>query len=242
MIIGQFRLFENSVIILRRYIFLFVIMYFCTPTFAQKHYESRICIGGRAGVSLSRIFFNPGVPQTMLPGAEVGITFRYCEEKNFGIIAELNFRQIGWKETFKDAPRFKYSHTLNYIQLPVFTHLCFGNEKAKFFFNAGPSISIMLGDYINSNFDYSNIETIQEFPLKNRNYNQYKLKNKNIVDYGISAGIGGELQLFKKQSLTLETRFYYGLGNAFHSGRTELFNSTNGMSVAISAGYWFRVK
>jgi len=209
---------------------------------AQTHYDGRIWIGARAGASFSRLFFNPSVPQSFLPGAEVGFSFRYCEEKHFGIVAELNFRQAGWKETFKDTPAFCYNHTLNYLQLPVFTHIYFGSEKARFFFNAGPSVSVLLGGSVHANFDYCDVASVPGFPMHNRNYNQYKLDKYHRLDYGISAGLGGEINVTPQQSLDLEVRFYYGLGNAFPSGRTELFNSTNGMSLSVTAGYWFRLK
>ena len=64
---------------------------------AQTHYEGTIAVGGKAGASLSRVNFNPSVEQTMLPGMTAGVMFRYVEEKNFGLIAELNLTQRGWK-------------------------------------------------------------------------------------------------------------------------------------------------
>ena len=67
---------------------------------AQTHYEGNIAVGAKGGVTLSRLKFSPSVPQTMLPGFMAGVTFRYIEEKHFGVIAELNLEQRGWKEKF----------------------------------------------------------------------------------------------------------------------------------------------
>ena len=67
---------------------------------AQTHYESNITIGGKGGVTLSSASFSPTVPQSMLTGMIVGATFRYIEERHFGLIAEINLEQRGWKEYF----------------------------------------------------------------------------------------------------------------------------------------------
>ena len=72
-------------------------------TTAQTHYEGTIAVGGKAGASLSRVNFNPSVQQTMLPGMTAGVMFRYIEEKNFGLIAELNMTQRGWKEALDES-------------------------------------------------------------------------------------------------------------------------------------------
>jgi len=48
---------------------------------AQTHYEGQISVGGKGGVSLSRVNFNPSVEQIMLPGMTAGVMFRYIEEK-----------------------------------------------------------------------------------------------------------------------------------------------------------------
>ena len=71
---------------------------------AQKHYEANITIGGKAGATMSRISFSPSVPQSMLNGIMMGVTFRYIEERNFGLIAEVNVEQRGWKEKFEETP------------------------------------------------------------------------------------------------------------------------------------------
>ena len=67
---------------------------------AQTHYEGTFAVGGKAGMTLSRTNFNPSVQQSMLPGITAGAMFRYIEEKNFGLIAEFNLAQRGWKEAF----------------------------------------------------------------------------------------------------------------------------------------------
>lgn len=214
-----------------------------TPLFlrAETHYEGNIFVGGKAGIGFSRVVFHPTVRQNMQPGAVFGVQGRYIEEKHFGIIAELNFEQRGWAENFEGAP-FSYHRLLNYLQLPVLAHIYFGSDKVHFFVNAGPEIGVMMGQNTISNFDYKNVESVPDFPIKDRQTAELNLKAPKKLDFGISAGLGGEYFLDAKQSVTLEARFYYGLGNVIKTGRTETFSSANSLGIMVTAGYWFRMK
>lgn len=208
------------------------------PSFSQTHYSSNVSLGVKGGVDLSRVFFTPSVKQGFLLGGNAGVTFRYIEENHFGLITELNFEQRGWKENFEDKP-FEYSRTINYIQIPFLAHIYFG-RRGRFFFNAGPEVGFKIGESTKSNFDYKNVSSISGFPL--RTTYQYLMDADSKVDYGISAGLGGEFNLNRRNSIYIEGRFYYGLGNVLKSGRTENFRGSNSMSIMISAGYWFRIK
>lgn len=208
------------------------------PVAAQTHYESKIEIGAHGGANLSMVSFTPGITQGFLLGANGGINFRYMEENHFGFIVELNLEQRGWKEDFEKRP-FSYSRTVNYLQLPFLAHIYFG-RRGRFFINAGPSVSVALGESTSSNFNYADVGSVEGFP--NRVTYQYGMRVENRFDYGISGGIGGEFSINRRNALYLEARYYFGLGNILRSGRTEHFRGSNPMSISISAGYWFRVK
>ncbi len=217
----------------------FLCFTFLTGT-TQTHYNANRAIGGKAGGDMSRIFFNPGVPQSFQFGGVAGLTFRYVEESHFGLIAEINWTQRGWKENFENHP-YNYSRTLNYIQIPVLAHIYFG-RRGRFFVNAGPEVGFYLGDAVKANFDPKNTSDLQDFPNTNRTNMQLTMPVNQKIDYGISAGLGGEFSINKKNALYLEARFYYGLGNVLKSGRTDPFNSSNQMSISLCVGYWYRIK
>lgn len=205
---------------------------------AQTHYDSRIFVGAHAGLNLSRVEFTPSVSQEFNPGANFGVNFRYIEEKHFGFIVEFNLEQRGWKEDFEELP-YNYSRTVNYLQLPFLAHVFFGN-RGKFFINAGPSISLRLNESTKKNFDLSSISTNSDF--KNRvTYQMFEPAHQKI-DYGIQGGVGGEFSINKRNSIYLDARFYFGLGNMLKSGRTENIRGSNPMTISLSAGYWFRIK
>lgn len=207
---------------------------------AQTHYRSRVSVGLKGGVDFSRVFFNPSVKQSMLVGAVAGVSIRYIEEDHFGLIAELNFEQRGWKENFEGAP-YSYSRTINYVQIPLLAHIYFG-RRGRFFFNAGPEIGFVLGSSAKSNFDPYDIGNLPNFPSVHKNTQEMTMDVNQKIDFGISAGLGGEFFATPRHSFYLEGRFYYGLGNILKSGRQEPFSASNTMSVMATVGYWFRIK
>lgn len=213
----------------------------CAGLSAQTHYSSNVSVGVKGGVDVSQVFFNPSVQQKLMNlGMTGGVMVRYIEEDHFGLIAELNFVQRGWKENFEEAP-YDYKRTLNYIELPVLAHIYFG-RRGKFFFNAGPQVALFLGESTKANFDPYNTASLPDFPNRNRMNSQMTMDVTQKVDYGISAGLGGEFNINRKNSISLEARFYYGLGNIFPSKRTDTFSASNQMSISLALGYWFRVK
>lgn len=207
---------------------------------AQTHYRSNVSVGVKAGADISRVFFNPSVKQGMLPGAVAGLMFRYVEESHFGLVAELNLAQRGWSENFGGAP-YSYKRTVSYLQLPVLAHIYFG-RRGRFFFNAGPEIGLRLAEKTSCNFDPSAISTLPDFPDDLRQTDQLLMPVHQRVDYGITAGLGGEFSLNRRNALSLEARFYYGLGNLFPSGRRDSFRGSNTMAVEFTLGYWFRIR
>lgn len=208
---------------------------------AQTHYEGTMALGAKGGVTLSRVNFNPGVQQTMLPGMSAGVMFRYIEEKNFGLVAELNLTQRGWRENFDDS-QYTYSHSFTYLELPIMTHIFFGSQRVKGFFNLGPEINVMLGDGIKSNFAYSEAATMDYFANGSRHIEQMTIPVNNRLDYGICAGAGMELNMTPKHSLLLEGRFYYGLTDVFPNHKTDVFSSSNSMTIMVTLGYFYRLK
>ncbi len=208
---------------------------------AQTHYEGNIAVGGKAGMTMSRVNFNPTVQQTMNLGMTAGVMFRYIEENNFGLIAELNVTQRGWKEKF-EVSDYNYRHSFTYLELPIMTHIYFGNQRVKGFFNLGPEINVMLGDGIKSNFSYQDAAGMDYFIGDPRRIEQMSMKVKNKLDYGICAGAGMELNLNPKHSLLLEGRFYYGLTDVFPNHKTDIFSSSNSMTISVTLGYFYRLK
>lgn len=207
---------------------------------AQRHYIPHVHVGVHGGVSLSRQSFYPSIKEGMLSGAQFGLSFRYAEERHVGLLAELNIEQRGWKEDFEEHP-FEFQRRLTYIELPIMTHIFFGSRTVKGFFNLGPEVGYMISDKAAANFPYMSLPDVKDFP-SNRRYEQMKIEVSNRFDYGITAGAGVEFVIRRRHSVTLEGRYYYGLGNIFPSARKDTFSASRGSSIQITLGYLFRLK
>lgn len=207
---------------------------------AEVHYQPHICIGGRAGLSMAGMSFSPTVKQGWNMGSAGAVTFRYTEEKLFGFVVEAGWAQRGWKENFEELP-FEYSRTATYLTVPFLTHIYFGTKRFKMFFNAGPSVSYLLGESTSANFDYHDTASIADFP-RTRRTEQLYTPIKNKFDYGISVGMGFEFYLNPRNSVVVEGRFYYGLGNIYPSSKADTFSASRCMNIEVTAGYNFRLK
>ncbi len=226
--------------ILRSVIAMVILLAAALPSQAQKHYREHLWVGVHGGLSMSRQSFSPSIDQKMHNGFTGGVTFRYAEEKIFGLIGELNLVQRGWQENFKDNPELSYNRNLTYISLPIMTHIYFGSRRFKGFVNLGPEISYMLSDGTSANFDYSD-PTAAEIPAT-RVTRQMTMDIKNRFDYGITAGIGVEFYLRPRHSLVLEARYYFGLGNIFPSTKADYFSASRASAIQVTLGYNFRLR
>ena len=210
-------------------------------THAQRQYEPNFALGAKGGATLGLMSFSPAPKQAFTPGVTFGVVARYMEENHFGLIAEVNMTQRGWRENFEGAP-FKYSRTLTYIQIPLMTHIFFGNRHVKGFFNLGPEVGYMLGSHISADFDYLNHASVPNFPGHNRVTEQMSMEISNKFDYGIAAGVGIEFVAAGRHSIFIEGRYYYGLGNIFPAAKRDYFSASRTMAIEATVGYMFKVK
>lgn len=208
---------------------------------AETHYKARLSAGVRGGVTLARQDLSPSVPQRFVMGSTGAVTFRYTEEKLFGLVAEFGWVQRGWEEDFEESP-MRYSRKLTYLTLPVMTQIIFGGRRAKCFINLGPEFSYMIGEKIDANFNYNDLSTVTDWPERKRMTEQLGMKIANKFDYGITGGIGVEFYVQPRHSITLEGRYYFGLGNIFKASKADTFSASRSTSIEISLGYNFRLK
>ncbi len=211
---------------------------------AQREYSPKFYIGGKGGATLSKMTFSPGVHQKMVQGVTMGVQAIYTEEKIFGLLAEINLTQRGWKEDFERdlAPEFEYSRRLTYIQIPFMTHIYFGSDKFQGFINLGPEFGYMIGSKITANFDYWNIADIPSLPTTMRTNEQLSKEIEKKFDYGIAAGVGMKFTVARRHTFMLEGRYYYGLGNIFKDSKRDFFSASRGMSIEVTLGYLIRVR
>lgn len=166
-----------------------------------------------------------------------GLALRYLSEKNLGLIAELNYSQQGWKQDFKETPQYEHSHQLNYLEIPILTHIYFG-DKVRFIFNLGPKLSILLNDSENMNKALEDYLASGGFPQFYPSYQYYHMAHRKI-DYSLVGGMGLEFRT-GIGNFALEGRYSFGLGDIYNNSKSDYF--TRSANRVISAKLTYYVK
>lgn len=214
---------------IRKYII--VVLCFIIPAIsamAQKStFQSEIAFGASFGITESNVSFMPKVSTKMKMGFTGGAVVRWETEKNLGLQGEINFSQHGWAEKFENQPQYKYSRTLNYVDMPILTHIYFGSNRFKFFVNLGPKIGYSIGESTDSNLDGNEVIKVDK---------QHNMKVEKKFDWGLCGGPGIELRTGIGYFI-LEGRYYYALGDVFKSRKEDFFSKSSSQVISAKISY-----
>jgi len=159
-----------------------ILLFITTQTFAQ---QNKFEIGINGGANLSTMRGSSTYDFSYKPGATFSLMFQYNASKMFSIHSNISYENKGTYITFPDSEwsgSSKSTFEFQYITIPVLARLNFGT-KAKFFINAGPYIGYLLRpDWVDNSFDF-----------------------------GLTTGIGGQIELRESLILSLELRNNLGL-------------------------------
>lgn len=206
-----------------------VLLLFATTQVMQAQqsdiFKSQFSFGVGGGPIFSSVDFEPTIPQNTRQAFSAGVAVKYISEKYLGLLAELNYTQRGWTEDFSELPKnpdHSYSRTLNYIELPLMTHIYFGN-KVKFILNLGPQVSYMFSDKatMNDELFLDLADQRDKDPDEPIGLQYEDLDSK--FDYGLLGGAGISFDT-GVGSFNLEGRYYFGLGDSFDNSRSQVGN------------------
>ena len=215
----------------RRLPLLFLLCASLTAQAQQTDFKQRLQVGASYGMNFSSVSFAPyKVIQTMQKGHSVGATIRWTTEKYLGLQAELNFTQAGWKEEFDD-PKYAYSRTLNYLELPLLTHIYFGEGFFTGFINLGPKIGYFLSE---NEFDRLHGDA------PNKTNEQHNMPVEVKFDWGVMGGLGMEMRT-PIGSFLLEGRYYYALGNIYKARKEDFFSKSSSQIISAKLTYLFSI-
>lgn len=202
-----------------------IILFSFPGLFAQPSNLSLLKTGTKHGIISSRISFDPPVTQDLTLGYNGGLVVQYLSEKHAGIQAEINFSQRGWTEKLDSSNSYK--RILNYIEVPVLTHLYYTKNKTTYFINLGPDLSFHVSD--RESFHLTHPGDTLPYYLRKLDRN-FELALTGGIGIGRITSIG---------DFQLEARFHYGLQNIFSSGvQTDLDKSQN-ILYGVSLSYFF---
>lgn len=210
---------------MKKYFILLLIAGCSFVAFGQpKDFKTELYIGAKGGMTFSKVRFYPNIAESFHQGNTGGIMFRLISEPHIGFQVEVNYTQKGWKEDSTG-----YSRMLNYISVPVMTHINFGNKAIRFTLNLGPEVGYMISE--EEKFD-SQVTVLPVDP----NYRAYFNKPTDTqFDFLFTAGFGIEYHMKGGSAFALEGRAYYSLPNLFNPDNYPYkISQSNGAQVTFA--------
>lgn len=198
---------------------------------SQEPFFQAISVGVKGGMTASRFTFVPSVRQRLHTGPVAGISVRYDVERGASLQAELNYRRGGWQERY-DSLQTHYTRHLDYLELPLLTHLYIRSGDMRFFLNAGPFFGYLLGESVTS---------AGEANMSNLDTTRHGITVRDRLFWGLGGGPGISIPLGNRQRIELEGRFVYGLGNIWSSKRGSTYVQSSEMYFGATLNYFFRL-
>lgn len=227
---------------MKRLAFLLILLVSFASIEAQKSvFKPELYVGAGGGPLISRVDFVPRVGQTMHRGIHAGVAVKYISEKHLGLMMEANLTQRGWTENYEDNPEYAYTRTLKYLEIPLMTHVYFGN-KVRFIFNLGPQLSFLMGSSSDMSQALSDFVAAKpkpddaDAPVPEVRYGDAD----RTFDYGLIGGAGMELKT-GIGDFDLEGRYYFGLGDIFNNTRADFYSRSAHRIVEAKLTYYFKI-
>jgi len=218
---------------MRKYFILLLITICSVTTFGQpQDFKTELYIGVKGGMTFSKVRFYPNIIESFQEGKSGGIMFRLISEPHIGFQIEVNYAQKGWKEDSTS-----YSRTLNYVSIPIMTHVNFGSKAFRVTLNLGPEVAFMISDQEKFN---------SKKPILPSNPNYHKYFGKPIdsqLDFLFTVGLGFEYHLKGGGAFALEGRAFYSLPNLFSPDNYPYkISQSNGAQVTLAYLFQFNKK
>ncbi len=193
-------------------------------------------VGTTQGMNLSQISFVPTVKQSYLSGYNGGVVARYISEPNLGLQAELGFSQRGWSEKHDDTGNIH--RRMNYLELPIMTHIYFGKRAFRGFVNFGPKIGFLTGEdkpVIENKptvIESAEPDTAPVIMPDNRFY-RFSEPVKYRFDYAIVGGVGFGIKL-NRFFYQIEGRYGFGLGDFLENAKADPYSRSAFRTVSVN--------
>lgn len=211
--------------------------------------RSQIAIGINGGVALNTVGFAPSVKQDMHLGPTFGLTARFTSELYFKLLCafqvELNYTSLGWKEEVLSSESNplpdRYRRDQNYFQLPLLARLGYGKEERGVmgYLVAGPQFGFLFSEKSRQS-DFT-LDANGNPDRPSGIYAQYGKAAERKIDYGITAGLGLEVNT-KIGHFMVEGRYYYGLGDFYNNSKKDLFERSNHGTITAKVTYLFDIR
>lgn len=179
---------------------LLIVLFILQPVFAQRSSETFKRFGFKAGVTVSNLNFNKGIPPPSSPvtpswktGINVGFLLHVPVIADLSIQSEYSFSHIMGEDKSTET-----KYRLNYLSMPVLLNY---KVSKKFSVEAGPEVDLLINAKKQIGATSSNIT--------------HDTEERN---FGIAAGV--EYELIK--SISLNARYLHGLNHIGIGQRSDV--------------------
>jgi hypothetical protein len=176
------------------------------PVFSRAQFS----IGLQGGANLSQMDFTNNQEYRFteidnMQGFIGGVVLQFLGDKHTGIQAEFNYVQRGWIENdTTGSDDLKYKNRMDYVEIPIITHINIGGGRLRGLFNIGPYLGFALNRTITTENVTTGSSESSEYSFDSKNDNQF--------DFGLMAGGGLEYRL-NHGKIAAEARYTVGLGD-----------------------------
>ena len=174
----------------------------------------RLQLGVVGGQSYSEVDFTPNRDVHTRPGRTFGVALRYFDKQLVGFQAELAYEDAGWLEDLDGGG--EYERRTDYAELQILTQFSFGRGYFQPLLQAGPFVSVPLGETIVLPPEYDP----EDYP----DNAYYEVELDKRVNYGLRAGLGFNLE-FGPVTLQAEGRYLQGFSNLIRPGTRNISTS-----------------
>ena len=117
---------------------------------------------------------------------------------------------------------------MNYLELPFLTHIYFGSERVRFFFNLGPQIGLLTGESTDENLNGA---------TPNKTNEQHTMAIEKKFAWGLCGGPGVELRM-PVGHIQLEARYYYAFGDFYSTRHGDTFSKASPQVFTLRLAYF----
>jgi hypothetical protein len=214
---------------MKKLIRLSIVVFLIVFTFQSS---AQVRFGVKAGLNLAKMLDKDSSTTysdnfKMKPGINFGATTEIPVSESFSIEPGLFFSNKGYKMQ-DSAASLKFN--LSYVDLPINVVYNIDLDYLKVSINAGPYLAIALKARAKSNekiFDDGHGNKVDKVNL---NLGRYKSDEAKQVDYGVSLGVGAEIN-----SICFGVQYSLGLANI--TTNTENQNIFKNRVIGITVGY-----
>ena len=195
----------------------------------QTDFKTELYMGASGGMTFTKVRFYPNIAESYLQGNTGGLMFRLISEPHIGFQVELNYMQKGWK-----MDSVGYSRRINYISVPIMTHINIGKKAMRFILNLGPEFAYELSE--KEKFTDPSISQ----PTSSQYNELFGQPSSSKIDLLFTVGIGMEYHLKSGSAIALEGRGFYSLPNLFDPNKyTYSISQSNGLQFKLT--YFFQI-